>query len=51
LPSFNRVHPDCGALVAIVYEPEFAVTNPKELENDLSRVADGMRNVVVVAQG
>jgi len=46
-----RVHPDCGALVAIVYDPEFAITNPKELESDLSRLADGIRVIVVVAQG
>jgi REase_DpnII-MboI len=46
-----RVHPDCGALVAIVYDPEFEIGNPKELESDLSRVSDGLRVVVIVSQG
>jgi hypothetical protein len=46
-----KVHPDCKALVAIVYDPNFRIGNPKALEGDLTRVVDGLRVVVVVAQG
>lgn len=46
-----RSHPDCKTLVAFVYDPDKKVTNPKGLENDLSRISDGINVQVIVNQG
>lgn len=37
-----RSHPDCDALVAIIYDPDRNVSNPAGLENDLSRDDRGL---------
>src|SRR5215469_8635350 len=46
-----RFHPDCKTLVAFVYDPERYIDEPQSLENDLSRMLDGMRVKVIVAHG
>lgn len=33
-----KSHPDCETLVCFVYDPEELISNPPEIENDLSRV-------------
>lgn len=43
-----RSHPDCGALVAVVYDPGRHVVNPRGLEADLGGVRDGLKVLVVV---
>jgi len=48
--SSYRSHPDCKTLIAFVYDPDMYIDNPKALENDLSRVTDGMTVKVIVAQ-
>jgi hypothetical protein len=45
-----RAHPDCKALVILVYDPDHLVTNPKGLEDDLNGSSDGMQVVAVVCQ-
>jgi hypothetical protein len=44
-----RSHPDCGALVAIVYDPDRRIVNPRGLETDLSGVREKLVVRVVVA--
>ena len=45
-----RGHPDCDAIVAIVYDPERHLSNPRGIETDLSGQRDGLEvRVVVVA--
>jgi hypothetical protein len=46
-----RSHPDCKALVAIVYDPGRFVRNPRGLEEDLSGVRDELLVSTVVVQG
>jgi REase_DpnII-MboI len=43
-----RAHPDCDALVALVYDPDRIITNPRTLQSDLSADRDGMLVRVVV---
>ena len=43
-----RSHPDCDALVALVYDPEKHVPNRRTLETDLSGERDGLIVRVVV---
>jgi REase_DpnII-MboI len=38
----HQAHPDCGALVALVYDPERRIGNRHGLESDLSRKHDGL---------
>jgi hypothetical protein len=45
-----RSHPDCDALVALVYDPERLITNRRTLEADLSGERDGLVVRVVVVQ-
>jgi REase_DpnII-MboI len=45
-----RSHPDCDALVALVYDPDRHITNRRTLEADLSGERDGLVVRVVVAQ-
>ena len=45
-----RYHTDCKTLVAFVYDPERLIEEPRSLENDLSRMVDGMPVKVIVAQ-
>jgi len=45
-----RSHPDCDAIVALVYDPEKRITNRRTLEADLSGERDGLIVRVVVVQ-
>jgi hypothetical protein len=46
-----RGHPICETLIAFVYDPDKKITNPKGLENDLSRISDGIHVQVIINQG
>jgi hypothetical protein len=37
-----KSHPDCKTLICFVYDPERRIKNPRGLENDLSKITDGM---------
>ncbi|MGZ4317428.1 MAG: PD-(D/E)XK nuclease domain-containing protein, partial [Gaiellaceae bacterium] len=45
-----RSHPDCDALVALVYDPDKHIANRRTLEADLSGERDGLIVRVIVAQ-
>jgi len=45
-----RAHPDCSALVAVVYDPDRRIKNRRTLEADLSRTREGVAVRVVVVQ-
>lgn len=45
-----KAHPDCGALVAFVYDPDRKITNRRALEVDLTRRHDGLNVHVYVVQ-
>lgn len=45
-------HPGCRMLVCLVYDPENRITNPRGIENDLSRVSDRLEvRVFIVPTG
>lgn len=46
-----KIHPDCGALVALIYDPDKRIKNRRALENDLTRKHDGLVVRVYVVQG
>ena len=46
-----RAHPDCGALIALVYDPDKRINNRRGLEEDLSGTRDGLVVRVLVVQG
>lgn len=45
-----RAHPDCGALVALIFDPGRRLQNRRALENDLSGSKDGLVVRVFVVQ-
>lgn len=45
-----KAHPDCGALVALVYDPDQQLKNRRSLENDLTKKHDGLMVRVYVVQ-
>lgn len=45
-----RSHPDCDAIVALVYDPEKRIPNRRTLESDLSREVEGLTVRVIVVQ-
>jgi lipopolysaccharide export system protein LptA len=45
-----RAHPDCSALVAVVYDPDRRIMNRRTLEGDLSRTREGLAVRVIVVQ-
>jgi hypothetical protein len=45
-----RSHPDCAALLAIVYDPDHRIVNARTLEADLSGTRDGLVVRVVVVR-
>jgi len=49
IPHYSR-HPDCKTLVAIVYDPERLISNPRGVERDLSVPSNGMPVQVFVVQ-
>ena len=44
-----RSHPDCDALVALVYDPGRRIRNPRGIEEDLSGSREGLAVRVVIA--
>jgi hypothetical protein len=47
-----KAHPSCKTLFCLVYDPEHCVANPRGLESDLSKKADGLDvRVFVVPKG
>jgi len=44
-----KSHPTCKQLVCFIYDPEELLKNPKGLQNDLNRDADGLAVKVVIA--
>jgi hypothetical protein len=45
-----RSHPDCAALLAVVYDPDQRIVNTRSLEADLSGTRDGLVVRVVVVR-
>ncbi|MEW2356217.1 hypothetical protein [Spirillospora sp. NPDC029432] len=45
-----KSHPDCGALVAFVYDPDRKIKNRRALESDLTRRHDGLSVYVYIVQ-
>jgi hypothetical protein len=43
-----HTHPDCKSLICFVYDPEGKIANPKALENDLSKLENGFKVMVIV---
>jgi len=47
-----REHPECGVLLAFVYDPGGRIVNPRGIENDLSRIEAGLEvRVMIVPRG
>lgn len=47
-----KAHPSCKTLFCLVYDPEHRISNPRGLENDLSKKSDGLDvKVFVVPRG
>ena len=46
-----RAHPDCGALIALVYDPDRRLRNPRGIEEDLGGNREGLIVRVVIASG
>ena len=44
-----RTHPDCKKLLCFVYDPEGWISNPRGLENDLSKKTDDFEIKVLIA--
>lgn len=44
-----RAHQGCKRLICFVYDPEGRVTNPRGIEDDLSRIEDGFAVKVIIA--
>lgn len=44
-----QVHQDCKALICFVYDPEGRITNPRGLENDLNKEAEGFKVRILIA--
>lgn len=45
-----RAHPDCDALVALVYDPERHITNRRALETDISGPREGIEVRIIIVQ-
>lgn len=46
---YQATHPDCQSLFCFVYDPEGYIDNPRGMENDLSKVIEGMLVKVIIA--
>lgn len=46
---YQATHPDCQSLYCFVYDPEGYIDNPRGMENDLSKVTEGMQVKVIIA--
>lgn len=38
-----EAHPDCKTLICFIYDPEGIITNPKGIENDLTKNSNGLQ--------
>lgn len=45
-----KSHQDCKYLLCFVYDPEERIVNPKGLENDLTKVTDGLNVITKIVQ-
>lgn len=43
-----QAHPDCNALICFVYDPDGRVSNPRGIENDLTREINGVPVTVFI---
>jgi len=43
-----KEHPDCGALICLVYDPDYCIRNPSTLENDLLESNEEFQVIVKV---
>lgn len=43
-----KVHPDCSKLICFVYDPEGWISNPRGIENDLSKNHEGLTVSVII---
>ncbi len=37
-----QAHPNCNHLICFVYDPEARISNPRGIENDLTKITDGL---------
>ena len=45
-----KSHQDCQNLLCFVYDPDERINNPRGIENDLTKVTDGLNVITVVTQ-
>lgn len=45
-----KSHQDCKNLLCFVYDPDERITNPRGIENDLTKVTDGLNVITIVTQ-
>lgn len=45
-----KSHPDCKNLLCFVYDPDERITNPRGIENDLTKTTDGLNVITIVTQ-
>lgn len=43
-----KAHPDCSVLICFVYDPEGRISNPRGIENDLSKKHDDLEVIVFI---
>ena len=45
-----KSHPNCKKLLCFIYDPEERISNPKGIENDLTKKTDGLNVITIVTQ-
>lgn len=45
-----KAHPDCKTLLCFIYDPEERINNPKGIENDLTKLTDGIQVITKITQ-
>lgn len=45
-----KSHQDCKNLLCFIYDPDERISNPRGLENDLTKVTDGLNVIIIVTQ-
>lgn len=45
-----KSHSDCKTLICFVYDPDSLISNPKGLENDLTKQSDGLNIITLINQ-
>lgn len=43
-----KIHPNCSTLICFVYDPEGRISNPRGIENDLSKKHDDLDVIVLI---